>query len=322
MSLSDSAIRQPLVSVVIIFLDAEKFIQEAVESVYLQTYTNWELLLVDDGSVDSSTDFARSYAQQQPGRVRFLEHEGHQNRGMSASRNLGIQHAAGDYIAFLDADDAWFHDALQEQVAILEAHPEAALVYGPLLWWYGWSEIAESDQFDYVERLGVPANALIVPPRLFILFIRDKAAVTSGYLARKKSIVQMGGFEEAFRGEYEDQVVCAKICLSLPVYASDRCWYRYRQHPESSVMIGHKTGETYQVRLRFLTWLAQYLRTQRINDLGVRWALWLELIPYHHRKIYKLSKRGQYYVDRTKYWLRTAGRFLKSRSIGPIGSDR
>lgn len=85
----------PLVSVVTIFLDAERFIEEAIESVFAQTYDRWELLLVDDGSTDRSRDVARRYAARYPSRVRYLEHPGHQNRGMSPSRNLGIAHAAG-----------------------------------------------------------------------------------------------------------------------------------------------------------------------------------------------------------------------------------
>src|SRR5213593_4271602 len=101
---------QRLVSVIMIFLDEEKFILEAIESVFAQTYDNWELLLVDDGSRDASTQIAQRSAEQNPGKVRYLEHEGHQNRGMSTSRNMGIRHAKGNYIAFLDADDVWLPD--------------------------------------------------------------------------------------------------------------------------------------------------------------------------------------------------------------------
>jgi glycosyltransferase involved in cell wall biosynthesis len=94
-----------LISVIIIFLNSEEFIQEAIESVFAQTYNNWELLLVDDGSTDGSTNIALQYAEQHGERVRYLEHNNRQNRGMSASRNLGIREAKGEYIAFLDADD-------------------------------------------------------------------------------------------------------------------------------------------------------------------------------------------------------------------------
>src|SRR5688572_6006241 len=98
---------RPLVSVVIIFLDAEEFIQEAIDSVFSQTYEMWELLLVDDGSKDSSSMIARRYAEEFPAKVRYLHHHGHQNLDMPASRNVGITAARGEYIAFLDADDIW-----------------------------------------------------------------------------------------------------------------------------------------------------------------------------------------------------------------------
>ena len=84
---------KPLVSVIVIFFNAEDFIQEAIESVFAQTYEHWELLLVDDGSTDKSRSIAERCAEQYPDKVRCLEHEGHQNRGMSASRNLGIDNA-------------------------------------------------------------------------------------------------------------------------------------------------------------------------------------------------------------------------------------
>jgi glycosyltransferase involved in cell wall biosynthesis len=91
----------PLVSAIVIFLNGETYLKEAIESILAQTYGHWELLLVDDGSTDHSMAIAQQYAQQNPGKVRYLEHEGHQNRGMSATRNLGIANSKGEFIAFL-----------------------------------------------------------------------------------------------------------------------------------------------------------------------------------------------------------------------------
>lgn len=82
-------IKQPLVSVIIPFLNAERFIEEAIESVLAQTYKNWELLLVDDGSDDKSTKIALDYAKKCHGKVFYFEHDRHHNIGTSASRNLG-----------------------------------------------------------------------------------------------------------------------------------------------------------------------------------------------------------------------------------------
>lgn len=288
---------QPLVSVVIIFLNAGRFIQEAIESVFAQTYPAWELLLVDDGSSDEGTAVAQRYAEHHPGQVRYLEHPGHANRGMSASRNLGIRDAQGQYIAFLDADDAWFSNILEEQVAILETHSEAAMVYGPIQWWYSWTGRPEDRERDYVEKLGVPPDAVIQPPRLFPLFLQDKAAVPSGILVRRQIIERVGGFEDAFRGEYEDQVFCAKICLNAPVFASGQCWYRYRQHPDSCVLIGQRTGQTHAARLFFLKWLAAYLSEQKVRDRGVWRALGSEFRPYRHPRAFRLLRRRGHFIE-------------------------
>jgi glycosyltransferase involved in cell wall biosynthesis len=287
---------QTLVSVIIIFLNAERFIRESIESVLSQTYPAWELLLVDDGSSDGSTAIAHQYTKHHPQQVRYLEHPGHKNRGMSASRNLGIHQAAGEYIAFLDADDVWFPYTLQEQVVVLETNREAAMVYGPLLFWYSWTGNPEDRHRDYVERLGVAPDTLIKPPRLLSMFLLDKAAVPSGFLVRRETIELIGGFEDEFQGEYEDQIFCAKICLNAQVFASGRCWYRYRQHPDSSVFIGQITGQTFSARLAFLHWLKQYLHKHRIKDLSVWWALRQEYWRYTHPKLFRLSRRWRNFV--------------------------
>src|SRR5687768_8421740 len=134
---------QPLVSVAMIFLNEEQFIAEAIMSVLNQTYSHWELLLADDGSHDASTTIARQYARQYPEQIRYLEHPGHANRGTNASRNLASAHASGKYIVFLDADDILLPEALAEQVATIEAHPQVGMSYGPALWWYSWTGKAE-----------------------------------------------------------------------------------------------------------------------------------------------------------------------------------
>ena len=77
---------KPLVSIIIIFLDMHLFIREAIESVLAQDFTKYELILVDDGSTDGSSELARGYSGSFPGKIFYLEHEAHANEGMSASR--------------------------------------------------------------------------------------------------------------------------------------------------------------------------------------------------------------------------------------------
>jgi glycosyltransferase involved in cell wall biosynthesis len=280
---------KPFVSVIMIFLNGEKFFQEAIESVFAQTYAGWELVLVDDGSTDGSTRIALRYAQLHPEKVRYFEHSAHQNLGMSASRNLGIRQSQGDYIAFLDADDVYLPQKLEHQLAILAAQPAAAMVYGATQHWYSWTGKAEDLHRDRLRNIGVPADTLVQPPALIPLFLRRVAQTpgTCGVLVRREAIERVGGFEEVFRGMFEDQVFFFKLCLSNPVFVASGCWDRYRQHPESCAEVTRRSGHDYKRRPTpmygaFLTWLEKYLIAREITNRELWNELHKELRPYRH----------------------------------------
>ena len=297
---------KPLVSAIIIFFNSEKFFKEAIESVFAQTYENWELLLVDDGSTDCSTEIALRYSEQYPEKVRYLEHEGHQNRGMSATRNLGVHHAKGEYIAFLDADDIWLPQKLKQQVAILEEQPEAAMVYSSTRVWYSWTGNPEDSRRDWERGLGgFPPNTLVQPPTLLTLFLRLKAHTpgTCSVLVRRELIEDVGGFEESFRNVYEDQAFFAKVCLKAPVFLQVGGWDRYRQHPENSCSIAEKAGQyhpfkPHPARLTYLNWLEKYLEEQSVQDPEIWQALRDALLPYHHPWLYFLLKIYRFLINR------------------------
>lgn len=279
---------QPLVSCIIIFFNAEKFFEEAIESILAQTYENWELLLADDGSSDRSTEIALQYAQRYPGKVRYLEHEGHQNRGMSATRNLGIRNAKGNYIAFLDADDIWLPFKLEQQVAILESQPEAAMVYGRSHYWHSWTGNAKDSQRDFLSELSVQPDALYKPPVLLIQnhpLGKIGAPCPSNILVRREVVEQVGGFEEQFRGMYqlyEDQGFLTKVYLHAPIFVANQCWDKYRLHPDSCTSAVNKGKKHHTVRLFFLQWLEKYLSEQGVEDTQVWDALEKALWPYRH----------------------------------------
>jgi glycosyltransferase involved in cell wall biosynthesis len=267
---------KPLVSVVMIFLNAEAFIEEAIASVFSQTYDRWELFFVDDGSTDGSTDIAVRYAEQYSDRVFYLEHPGHENRGMSASRNLGISSAKGEYIALLDSDDVWLPRKLQEQVAILNGSPEVGMVYGSSEYWRSWTGNLEDGQRDYIPDLGVQVDELYEPPTLLTLLYPlgvASAPCPSDILLRREAVKHVGGFEESFRGFYEDQAFLTKVYLKERVFVASACWDRYRLHSESCSAATAKAGEYHSVRLLFLDWLAEYLSEEKVEDKDVWHAL-------------------------------------------------
>jgi glycosyltransferase involved in cell wall biosynthesis len=280
---------QPLVSSIIIFFNGKDFLVEAIESVLTQTYENWELLLVDDASTDGSTEIAKQFVAQYPEKIRYLEHEEHQNRGMSATRNLGICNAKGKYVAFLDADDIWLPNKLQQQVSILESHPEVGMVYGRTLIWYSWAENLQDAQKDYFEDLGVMPNNVIHSPQLFPLLMTNKvqSPTTCNFMISKDLLQQLGGFEESFRGMYEDQVFYTKVYLATSIYVADNYWAKYRQHPKSCCAVA-QTIDYHTGRLPLLTWIQKYLQSQKNTNTIVWKALRQELLYARYPAAYTL----------------------------------
>ncbi len=249
------------VSVVMPFLDARPFIAEAVESVLAQSYGGWELLLVDDGSADGSDAVAREYARLHPERVRRLEHPGRRNRGASASRNLALRHARGEYVAFLDADDVWLPGKLEAQVALLDAHPQAVALYGRTLYWHGWTGDPEDARRDHDPELGVPTGRVVEPPVVLDRALAGEAVLPCmcSLVARREAVERLGGFEERFRRVFTDQVFYTKLLLAGPVYVADACWDRYRQQSGSSVERAKREGDWEEARVAYLEWARDYL---------------------------------------------------------------
>ncbi len=264
----------PLVSVIMVFLDAKRFIEEAIESVLAQTCTNWELLLVDDGSKDGSTPIAQRYATRLPEKIRYLTHHGRENRGISASRNLGLLHARGDFVAFLDADDVWLPQKLRQQVAALNSQPQAAMVYGPSFEWHSWTGNRRDCDLDRLQDLGVPTNTLLAPTKLVGVMLRSEACSPHlcSVLLRRHAVTAINGFEAKFRGLYNDHVFLSKLCLSHPVFAIAQCYDKYRQHPDSCRHAADNAAKREAVRLSYLNWLADYLEQSGARKDDV-WAI-------------------------------------------------
>ncbi len=117
----------PSVSIIIPAYNVEKYLAEAVRSVLAQTYTNLELIIVNDSSTDSTGTIADTLAQDDA-RIRVIHNQS--NKLRSGALNTGIQEAKGSYIGFLDADDLYKSDKIEKQMAYLGVHPNIDMVYG------------------------------------------------------------------------------------------------------------------------------------------------------------------------------------------------
>lgn len=116
-------IYKPLVSVVMNCLNGEQFISKAIESVFAQTYSNWEIIFLDNASTDHSIEIAQSFGD----RVRCFKNE--RTVPLGEARNQALKKVKGELVAFLDVDDIWFPDKLTRQVPLFEGRPEIGIVY-------------------------------------------------------------------------------------------------------------------------------------------------------------------------------------------------
>ncbi|MBD2103619.1 glycosyltransferase [Leptolyngbya sp. FACHB-261] len=170
----------PLISVVIPVYNGEKTIQETVDSVLKQTFTDFELLIINDGSQDSTLEILSNI---QDPRLKILSYP---NAGLAASRNRGTAQATGEFIAFLDADDLWTTDKLEAQLQALQANPQAAVAYS-------WTDyINDASQFIQAGT-HMTRNGSVLGQLLVTNFVENG----SNPLIRKQALLEVGDFDES-----------------------------------------------------------------------------------------------------------------------------
>jgi len=281
---TSEATARPLVSAITIFYNGVRFLADAIESVIAQTYPSWELLLVDDGSADGATEIARGYAARHPERIRYLEHPSHRNRGMSASRNLGLRQSRGALVAFLDSDDVWLPEKLARQVALLDANPEAQMTIGATRVWYGWTGDPVDAARDTLRPIHSAPDGLYRPPEMLRRFLDDQALTpaTCSVLVHRQALSLTDGFEERFKGLYEDQAFFVKAYLKLPCYVTSEAFDLYRQHGASHSAEALRTGRYSLDRpsaalADLYIWCARYFVRERVSDRALWRALFHKL---------------------------------------------
>ncbi|KFC67375.1 Glycosyl transferase family protein [Devosia sp. LC5] len=260
---------EPRVTAIIIVYNGDRYLAEAIDSVVAQSFPDWELIIADDGSSDRGLEIARDYADRHPTRIRSIAHPDRANHGMSATRNLGIAAARAPLIGFLDCDDIWLPHKLAEQVALLDRHPDAQMIYGRTLIWHSWRTGQAADDFFY--DLGTAPDRIVVPPGLLTILLenRSQTPTTCNALMRSTFLRDLGGFESRFRGMFEDQVFFAKALLEAPAYISSRNWAHYRQHKESFSAKSAGSGGDARAHLAFLLWFAGYVVRRAPAQLNV-----------------------------------------------------
>ena len=189
--------RPVLVSVVIPAYNSAEYIAETLESVLAQTFHDYEIIVINDGSTDAE-QLEKALAPYLH-LIRYIKQE---NRGPSAARNVGISKAAGRYIAFLDSDDRWLPTHLEEQLHLLESDSMLGLVYAD-----GIVTVR-----DAPVRTCFEINRQNRPVTFEMLVQEDCTVVTSATVAKREALLQAGLFDERFR-HCEDFELWARVLL-------------------------------------------------------------------------------------------------------------
>ncbi len=170
----------PLISVIIPAYNAEKTIKETINSVLNQTFSDFELIVINDGSKDATLEIISQITDP---RLKVISYN---NAGASVSRNRGFRNSIGEFIAFLDADDLWTPDKLAAQLAALKNHPECDVAYS-------WTDcIDESSQF--LRRGGYTT---VNGDAYAHLLLSDILENGSSPLIRRQAFLDIGGFDES-----------------------------------------------------------------------------------------------------------------------------
>jgi len=216
------------VSIIIPVYNGEKYISQALESVLMQTYSEFEVIIVDDGSTDATKSSVASYNDS---RIAYFYKE---NGGLSSARNYGIQLSVGEYIAFLDADDIWQPEKLQKQVDFLDSHPDFGIVGCDFQFMND-----EGKLFGIVRmRKFYPQDGVNLANLLKHSFL-----LPSSIMVRKNVIDDVGVFDPGFDGA-EDIEFFLRVFKKYPLGIVDDVLLRYRiGHPSLS-----RGFRSYQVR--------------------------------------------------------------------------
>ena len=221
----------PRVSVVIPTHNRADYIQQALDSVFAQTYTDYEIIVVDDGSTDGTAELLKALVERDA-----IRYEQQAQSGVSAARNRGIAMARGEYVAFLDSDDLWLPDKLSKQVALFEAMPELGFVH---------CHFAKFNDQTGAE-LGVRDTSRYrgqIYPEMLLQW--DTLMATPCMLMRKDVLDEVGGYDELMRWG-EDLDLWRRIAQRYPVDLVDEVLVRVRVHAASASALKARAVDDFQ----------------------------------------------------------------------------
>lgn len=215
------------------------FIKEAIESVIAQSYSNWELVVVDDGSADNSVEVIKDYCEKDC-RIKLFQHPDGANKGLKETILLGIEMCSGEYIAFLESDDIWREDYLKEKVEIIQKHDKAKVIFNDVEL-FGDKEVIE-DYDSYFEKNRKILKSKKYPANLFSGFSFQNLVPTFSCVMVEAKTLKGADFNTTVQA-FLDHWIWAHLAYDNDFYYINKPLTRWRMHKRSYIEQKPKKNE-------------------------------------------------------------------------------
>ena len=283
---------QPLVSVISPAYNHEKYIANCIDSVRAQTYTNWEMIIIDDGSSDSTFSIAGEYA----GRDARIKPYTQKNIGifrLAESYNFALEKSSGKYIAILECDDVWFPEKLQKQVEVLEKNKKSVVSWGK-----AWLATADLSHKYALSPVDDPDNDLYFnrPPGKFLERLMKSGVPALTVVIRRDALLETGGFLQGFGLPLVDMPTLVEMVMKGEFeYIGEPlgCWRIY----SNQVTKTFTTNMTEGMYSLFRSVIDRY------PEICTREGLTMEIIDeyYQNRLVISYSRSGRYKLIRKDF---------------------
>lgn len=279
----------PNVSVIITTYQRANLVSQAIESVLAQTYTDYEIIVVNDGSTDNTREVLARFGD----KITVIHQE---NKGLSVARNTGIMAAAARYIAFLDDDDLWIPNKLEKQIAFLESHPHIGLISSNTFFF---------DEFGILDDTWIQTFPTPPVQNCLTLFVRNFMPVLT-VIVRKKCLDEVGLFDETMRS-CEDYDLWLRIAEKWSIH--------FMSEPLGQCRKSANSMSTNQERMLLSTLRVKEKAFRRNPDLRKSPLIFLDTYFYNFYLTIAYMYIGCYQGAKARHYLRRYRRIRDMNSI-------
>jgi Glycosyltransferases, probably involved in cell wall biogenesis len=289
--------RGPKVSVIIPTYNRRLLLERALKSVLEQSYRDFEVIIVDDGSTDGTFEMLKGYGMTNSDKIKIIRQE---NRGESAARNAGIGIASGEYIAFQDSNDVWVKNKLEKQIAYMEQNTRFALTYTDI-------SVYRNGVLQFKSRLHEERYGYFKEGEIFLNLLKECFIFVPTVVLRRSCLLSIGGFNQKLFVA-QDYDLWLRIATKYPIGFLDE---------PLSICHYHGNNVTSDALLRCENFVCLF------KDLFLNANLWLNALSIIRRRLsqghydlaYCFWVTGDYNSARKNFYLSLKFNFIKWKSI-------